>query len=134
MASSAWRTSLLSPGHGENVFLVLYSIDVTSLIDGVIFDRGAIWSFPRADLSSHYSPAGHDRNVVGLLPGSSKAEYPVGETPQQVTMFINQFMVIKGDFLRGEFQALECVHSSDKYWWPRMVGFVLEYLKEELLD
>jgi len=25
--------------------------------------------------------AGHDRNVVGLLPGSLKAAYPIGETP-----------------------------------------------------
>ena len=85
---------------------------------------------------SHYTivPTGHDRNVIGLLPGLLKAEYLVGETPHQAAMFINQFMVVKGDFPKGEFQALGWVHSSDKYWWSRMVGFVLEDLKDELLQ
>ena len=77
--------------------------------------------------------AGHDKNVVRLLPGSLKAEYPEGETPHQAPMFINQFMVMKGNFPRGEFRALGWVHSLDKYWWSRMVGFVLEDLKDELL-
>jgi len=43
-------------------------------------------------------------------------------------------MAINGDFPSGEFQALGWVHSSDKYWWSRMVGFVLEDLKDELLQ
>jgi len=42
-------------------------------------------------------------------------EYPVGETPDQAYIFINQFMDIKGDFPKGEFLALGWVHSSDKY-------------------
>ena len=61
-------------------------------------------------------------------------EYPVGETPHQASIFINQFMDVKGDFPKGEFQALGWVHSSDKYWWSKMVGFVLEDLKDELLQ
>ena len=79
-------------------------------------------------------PVDHDKNVVGLLPSSSEAEYPVGETPHLASMFINQFMDVKSDFPPGEFRALRWVHSSDKYWWSKMVGFVLEDLKDELLQ
>jgi len=49
-------------------------------------------------------------------------------------MFINQFMDVKGDFPKSKFRALGWVHSSDKYWWSKMVGFVLEDLKDELLQ
>ena len=63
-----------------------------------------------------------------------KAEYPIDETLQQAAMFINQFMAVKGDFLKGEFQVLGEVHSSDKYWWSKMVGFILEDLKDEILQ
>jgi len=49
-------------------------------------------------------------------------------------MFINQFMTAKGDFPKGEIQALGWVHSSNKYWWSRMVSFVLEDLREELIQ
>jgi len=83
---------------------------------------------------SHHTaiPVGHGKNVVGLLSGSLKAKYPIGETPRQADMFINQFMTVKGDLLKGKFRALGWVHSSDNYWWSRMVGFVLKDLKEEL--
>jgi len=85
---------------------------------------------------SHHTtvPLGYDRNVVGQLPSSLKTEYPIGETPHQATMFINQFMTVKGDFPKGEFRALGWVHSSDKYWWSRIVGFVFEDLKDKLLQ
>ena len=48
-------------------------------------------------------PVDHDKNVVGLLPCSLEVEYPTGETPHQASMFINQFMDVKGDFPPGEF-------------------------------
>ena len=60
-------------------------------------------------------------------------EYPEGETLHQAIVFINQFMAVKG-FPKGEFRALEWVHFLDKYWWSRMVGFILEDLKDELLQ
>jgi len=65
-------------------------------------DNGA-GSFPRADLSSYYNLAGHGRNVAGMLPGSLKAEYPIGETPCQATMFVtprsqNTHLVTYSDF------------------------------------
>ena len=60
-------------------------------------------------------PVDHGKKVIGLLPGSSRVEYLASETPRQVSMFINHFMDIKGDLPTGEFQALGCVHSSDKY-------------------
>jgi len=85
---------------------------------------------------SHHTtiPVGYGRNIVGLLPSSLKAEFLIGETPRQATMFINQFMAIKGDFPKGEFRALGWVHSSYKYWGSRMVGFILEDLKEKLIQ
>jgi len=49
-------------------------------------------------------------------------------------MFINQFMDVKGDFPPGEFRALGWVNSSDKYWWSKIAGFVLEDLKDKLLQ
>ena len=48
-------------------------------------------------------PVDHEKNAVGLLPGSLEVEYPAGEIPHQASMFINQFMDVKGDFLPGEF-------------------------------
>ena len=57
----------------------------------------------------------------------------MGETPQQVTTFINQFMVVKGDFPKSEFRVLEWIHSFEKSWWSRMVSFVLDELKELLM-
>jgi len=85
---------------------------------------------------SHHTaiPARHGRNVVGLLPGSLKVNYPIGETPRQAPMFINQFMATKGDFSKGKFWALGWLHSSDKYWWSRMVGFILKDLRKELIQ
>ena len=48
-------------------------------------------------------PAGHSRDVVGLLPGLLRPEYRTGETPKQANTFINQLMAAKGDFPRGDF-------------------------------
>ena len=44
----------------------------------------------------------HDKNVVGLLLDSLEVEHPVGQTPGQVSMFINQFMDVEGDFPEGD--------------------------------
>ena len=61
-------------------------------------------------------PAGHGRDVVELHLGLMRMEYPTGETPQQAATFINQFMVVKVDFLKSEFRALGWIHSSEKSW------------------
>ena len=45
----------------------------------------------------------HDKNVVGLLPGSLEVKYPTCVTPYQASMFISQIMDVKGDFPPGEF-------------------------------
>ena len=55
-------------------------------------------------------PAGHGREVFGLFPGLLRSEYPVGETPQLGTTFINQFMKVRGDF-PVDFRPLEWVLS-----------------------
>jgi len=81
---------------------------------------------------SHHtsSPAKHGRDVVRLQPSLLKEEYPMGDVSKHVATFINQFMAIKGEFPKGKFWALGWVHSSDKYWWSRMISFVLEELEK----
>jgi len=68
--------------------------------------------------------AGHGKEVFGLFPGLVRSEYPRGETPQLGTTFINQFMKVRGHF-PVDFRPLGWVHSSNRSWWGRMVGFVL---------
>ena len=67
---------------------------------------------------------GHGKEVFGLFPGLVRPEYPRGETPRLGTTFINQFMKVRGDF-PIDFRSLGWVHSSDRSWWGKMVGFVL---------
>jgi len=76
-------------------------------------------------------PAGHGRDVFGLHPGFVRAEYPIGETPQLAATFINQFLKVRGDFFT-DFRPLGWVHSTDKSWWGKMVGFVLTELGDLL--
>ena len=74
---------------------------------------------------------GHERDVLGLHSGLVRAEYLTGETPQLAATFINQFLRVKGDF-PTDFCLLGWVHSSDKSWWGKMVGFVLTKLEDLL--
>jgi len=67
---------------------------------------------------------GHGKEIFGLFLRLVRSEYPRGETPQLGTTFINQFMKVRGDF-PVDFHPLGWVHSSDRSWWGRMVGFVL---------
>ena len=55
MASLAWRVPLLSSRYGKDVFLVVQPVVISSSIDGMGLDRGAILSFSGVDLSSHGS-------------------------------------------------------------------------------
>ena len=75
--------------------------------------------------------AGHEKDIFGLFSGLVRAEYPKGETPQLAATFINQFLKVRGDFL-ADFHPLGWVHSIDKSWWGRMVGFVLAELGDLL--
>jgi len=68
--------------------------------------------------------AGHGKEVFGLFLGLVKSEYPIGETPQLGATLINQFMKVRGDF-PIDFRPVGWVHSTNKFWWGRMVGFVL---------
>ena len=58
-------------------------------------------------------------------------ELPVGEIPKLGTTFLNAFMKAEGDFL-VEFRAPGWVHSTEKYWWRRMVSFILTDLGDLL--
>ena len=98
-------------------------------------DKGAVRNFSLGQISRQAAiSARHGRNVVGLLPGSLKADYLIGKTADQAVTFINQFMTVKGNFPNGEFRALGWVHSSDKYWWLSMMAFVLKDLRKELIQ
>ena len=70
---------------------------------------------------------GHEKEVFGLFPGLLRSDHLVGETPQLGTTFINVFMKAGGDF-PVDFRPLGWIHSTDKYWWGRMVSFVLAEL------
>ena len=76
---------------------------------------------------------GHGRDVLGLQPGLVKAEYPTGETPQLAATFIKQFLNVRGDFPL-KFYVTGWVHSTDKNWWGRMVGFALAEFRDLLLQ
>ena len=38
------------------------------------------------------------REILELLPGLKRREYPPNETPKQATTFISRFMDVKGEF------------------------------------
>ena len=80
-------------------------------------------SLDKLDVNEAY-PAGHEKDVFGLYPEFVRAEYSIGETPQLATTFINQFLKVRGDF-SADFRPLGWIHSTDKSWWGKMVGFVL---------
>jgi len=62
-----------------------------------------------------------------------RAEYPTGETPQLAATFIKQLLDVRGDF-PSEFRTTGWVHSTDKNWWGRMVGFTLAEFEGLLLQ
>ena len=88
----------------ERMFSLL-SIQLISLYQSIEWELTKKQSGVFLGQISHHTaiPTGHGRNVVGLLPGSLKAEYPIGETPCQAVMFINQFMAVKVDLKKGKF-------------------------------
>ena len=71
-----------------------------------------------------YRHDSHDREVLGLFPGLLRTDQPVGETPKLGTTFLNAFMKVGGDF-PVEFRSPGWIHSTERYWWGRMVSFVL---------
>ena len=75
---------------------------------------------------------GHGRDVLGLHPGLVRAEYLTRETPQLAASFIRQFLDVRGDF-SPEFRAIRWIHSTDKTWLDRVVGFALAELEALLL-
>ena len=70
--------------------------------------------------------------MLGLQPGLVRTEYPMGENSQLGATFIQQFLEMGGDF-PSEFHTTGWIHSTDKHWWCRMVGFVLAELGVLLL-
>ena len=124
MAQSDRGQAVLSSEYGEDVSLVLSSTHICSSCDGLgsfRFVSGV--SLGRLGAKEIHS-AGHGKEVFGLFSGLVRSEYSRGETPQLGTTFINQFMRVRGDF-PVDFRPLGWVHSSNRSWWGKMVGFVL---------
>jgi len=48
---------------------------------------------------------GHSREILELLPGSMKQEFPTWETPKQAATFISKFMEVKGEFSQSDFRT-----------------------------
>jgi len=76
----------------------------------------------------------HNREVIRLLPGLKRRDYPMIGIPKQANTFIRKFMEAKGDFSMSEFWTLGWVHSMDKTRKVRMVGFVLKGLREPMVQ
>ena len=124
MAPSDRGEEVLSFQYGEDLFLFLSSTYVRSSYDGVRSLPVCLGvSLDRLGAKKVYS-AGHGKDVFGLFLGLVRPEYPKGETSQLGATFINQFLKVRGDF-PVDFGPLGWVHSTDKSWWGRMVGFVL---------
>ena len=68
-------------------------------------------------ISNHAAfPVGHSREILKLLPGSMKQEFPIGESPKKTTTFISRFMEVKGEFSHSDFQ------TSDGYTRRKPLG------------
>jgi len=115
---------VLPSQHGENVSLVLSSTYVCSLHDGVGSFPVCLRHVSRQLGAKDAYPASHEKDIFDLFAGLVRPEYPKGETPRLAATFINQFLKVRGDF-PVDFRPLGWVHSTDKSWWGRMVGFVL---------
>ena len=68
---------------------------------------------------------------MGYIPDWSGLSTRQGKPPQFAATFINQFLKVRGDF-PIDFCPLGWVHSSDKSWWGKMMGFVLTVLEDLL--
>ena len=112
-SSRTWRVCFLCHPFNRCPFIDRWSGNWERSIQGVSFG----W------ISHHTTiPVGHDRNVVGLLPGSLKVEYPICETLHQATMFINQFIVVKRVISRkansGHWDGfIHLTNISGQGWW-----------------
>ena len=71
--------------------------------------------------------------MLGLHPGLVWTEYPKGETPPAWN-HLHPIIPRDGSDFLSEFRATGWIHSTDKNWWRRMVGFVLAELGDLLLQ
>jgi len=55
---------------------------------------------------------GHSREILELLSGSMKQEFPTCETPKQAATFISRFMKVMGEFSQCDFRAPGSVYST----------------------
>jgi len=67
-------------------------------------------------------PIGHGRDILELLPGPKRQEFPTSETPKQVITFISRFMQVKGEFPETNFRMPGWVHSLKITWWAKMAS------------
>lgn len=76
--------------------------------------------------SSHGAfPTSTDKHVSGLLSGSWKKEFPLGETPLIANTFHHQFVTTNREFPCQGFRPLGRVHYFHKHWWVLMTSYTL---------
>ena len=70
--------------------------------------------------------------ILGLRPGLSRPEFPVGKTPEANGTFLHQFREAGGNYPATDFRALGWIHYQEKGGWHRLVGYVVDHLEEML--
>jgi len=131
MAPPNREHEVLSSHNGEDIPLGVFAAHVGTSRNRVGPIYVYLWCVPQQTGLNEAYAAGHGRDVFGLHSGLVRAEYPTEETPQLAATFINQFLRVKGDF-PIDFRLLGWVHSSEKSWWDKMVGFILTELEDSL--
>ena len=131
MAPSDREQEVFPSQYGENVPLSISAAHVGTPHNGVGPLYVYLWSLLGKLGANEAYPVGHGKDVFGLYPGLVRVKYPIGEAPKLATTFINQFLKVRGDFLT-DFLLLRWVHSTDKSWWGKMVGFILTELQDLL--
>lgn len=72
------------------------------------------------------------RQVTGLLLGSLKKKYPIGETLRISSTFLNFFATVHGEFPCQEFRPLGWIHCLEKAWWFILTAFILNKFESQL--
>lgn len=73
------------------------------------------------------------KHVTGLLSGSLNKEYPVGETPNISSTFLNCFAAVHANFPCQDIRPLGWVHFSAKGWCSILTIFILKRFENQLM-
>jgi len=84
-----------------------------------------------------FSRCGPPRSILGLYPGNVSHDVPVGENPTKVSIFLNQFMNARGNYLANylatNFRTQGWVSVFKQQWWSSLTLNVLEVFTDDLI-